>query len=211
MTAYPSCLALSIVHDSAYCHDCEAEPVDEFLKTEMALRHWTKAKLAEECDVSESLVSKWVSDDPRRRVLPSPQSCAKIAAALGADLDQVLALAGHRVVPASTSSASRRLDARRRAVQDQFERWIAAVGPEYEEYFWRHLKAQGDSTVALIRGMGTAVSTPSDAAVNAAVSQPLSTDERPDDNAGGRLSRSYPRSRFPLSAPAEKLNAAVAA
>jgi hypothetical protein len=34
---------------------------------------------------------------------------------------------------------------------------MAAVGADYEDDFWDALKAQGDSTVALITTVGTAV------------------------------------------------------
>lgn len=54
------------------------------------------SRLAEACEVGPSMASKWVSEDPRRRVVPSPGSCEKIAKALEVETDEILALAGYR-------------------------------------------------------------------------------------------------------------------
>ena len=51
------------------------------------------------------------------------------------------------------------------------DRWLDAVGPENESYFWDYLKIHADSGVALIRQVGTAVNAAGDTAVNAAVSE----------------------------------------
>jgi transcriptional regulator with XRE-family HTH domain len=67
----------------------------------MEARSWNIPRLAEACDVNPGLVARWVTNNRRYRVTPSPTSCEKIAAALGADLDDVLELAGHRHRPAS--------------------------------------------------------------------------------------------------------------
>ncbi len=53
-------------------------------------------RLAEACDVSVQLASKWVSENARYRVTPGPASCEKIAAAFCLDPDYVMELAGHR-------------------------------------------------------------------------------------------------------------------
>lgn len=74
----------------------EATQVDEYLRDKMRERGWNIARLAEACDVSDGLASKWLSANPRYRVTPSPPSCEKIADALGVDLDELLVLAGHR-------------------------------------------------------------------------------------------------------------------
>lgn len=70
--------------------------MDEFLKSEMHARGWNVPRLAEACDVNPGLAARWVTTNERYRVTPSPSSCEKIATALGADLDYVLELAGHR-------------------------------------------------------------------------------------------------------------------
>lgn len=54
------------------------------------------SRFAEACDSTPSMASKWISDDPRRRVTPSSASCKKIARGLRINPDYVLQLAGHR-------------------------------------------------------------------------------------------------------------------
>jgi transcriptional regulator with XRE-family HTH domain len=65
------------------------------------------------CGTSPSLASKWLDKDPKRRKIPSPASCQKIADGLGIDADQVLAMAGHRR-PANDENEI--VDARRAAL-----------------------------------------------------------------------------------------------
>ena len=94
----------------------------------------------------------------------------------------------------TTRGLSQRAPNRRTATE--LDRWIAAVGPENEEYFWQHLKAQGDSTVDLIHRLGTAVSTGAEAAVNAAVSRRAKRGRGRKDGSGRPLtglSTSTPR------------------
>ena len=142
-------------------------PIHSLLRAELETRFANNlSRMGEACDASPSMVSKWVSEDTRRRSVPSPSSCARIAAALGLDPDYVLELAGHR----QPREPRAEVDARRQAVRDQLDRWLAAVGPEYEQLFWNQLKAQAESTVALIQQIGTAVNANGEAAVNAAVS-----------------------------------------
>jgi hypothetical protein len=53
-------------------------------------------RLSEACDVSVALGSRWVHEDERKRIVPGPASCEKIAIGLDLDPDYVLELAGHR-------------------------------------------------------------------------------------------------------------------
>ena len=168
-----------------------SDRVDQFLRRHMRTRHWSVPQLADHCDVSIGMVTKWISENPRYRVTPSPASCEKIASGLGVDLDEVLAIAGHR--PAQLA-AKTELSARQRAILDQAERWNAAVGPGREEYFWRTLIAHGDSTVALMQELGTAVNDGTRAAVNAAVKR--GAKRGPVD--GAEASRTL-RSRLPTT------------
>ena len=181
--------------------------MDEFLRTEMRLRDWNVPKLAEACDVSVGLAAKWVSDNPRYHVRPNPQSCAKIAKALGVDVDHVLALAGHRTTPAAATT----LSARQRAVLEDVERWNAAVGVENEEYFWRHVRAAAESAVALIQGLGTAVNPPPDGAINSAVNATPKAESGRRRRGNGGLRASYPKGSFSLASRLHNVNAAVAA
>ena len=70
--------------------------MDDYLRAAMHVRGWNLARLAQACEVNDGLVAKWVSPNSRVRVVPSPASCYKIAAALDEDPDHILELAGHR-------------------------------------------------------------------------------------------------------------------
>jgi len=134
----------------------------EYLAPALRERGWTKPRFADEVGVSFGLVYKWLDENADTRVTPGPSSCEKIAAALGVDADVILELAGHR----KPRRARAHISARRQAVRDQVDRWLAAVGEDNEEVFWNSLKAHGDSTVALINNVGTAVNAPAHTAVN---------------------------------------------
>jgi transcriptional regulator with XRE-family HTH domain len=58
---------------------------------EMRRREWRQADFARAAGVDVSMVSRWLQG---RR--PDPGSLERVAAALGADLDALLTLAGHR-------------------------------------------------------------------------------------------------------------------
>lgn len=78
-------------------------PIHSYLRERLTERFGGNvSKLAYACDTTPSMAAKWVSDDPRRRVTPSPASCRKIARGLGAELDYILALAGYRELPSAT-------------------------------------------------------------------------------------------------------------
>ena len=178
----------------------------EFLRAAIREREWTIPQFAKAAHVSIGLAYKWLSEDPAYRITPSPTSCEKIADALGIDPDVMLELAGHR-----RRRGERTLNTRAQAIQDQVERWIAAVGPHYEEYFWRHLKAQGDSMAAVLRDIGSAVSASDAAAVNPGVSAPRGAANQPDDDSGRALRSRYHPAREPLATAALNVHAAAAA
>ena len=72
-------------------------------------------RLAEVLDVPVQSVSKWVAEDERKRTVPGPASCQKIARGLNLDPDYVLELAGHRSAVSRTQTvdlAHSELDAR---------------------------------------------------------------------------------------------------
>lgn len=158
----------------------------EYLRQQMEARGWNIPRLAEACDVNPGLVARWVTSNTRYRVTPSPASCEKIAAALGVDLDDLLEMAGHRRRRDESRAV---VSALRQAVRDQLDQWMSTVGPDKEEYFWQHLKVQGDSTVDLIRQVDTAVNAPGDAAVNAAVSARKRRGRKDRDSGSGPLKR----------------------
>jgi len=192
----------------------DPEPFWVFLNRWLREHNWTQVRLADAVGVHETVVGRWLHADDRRRARPGRQTLPRLSEALGVpmqDLVVMLIADQTRTPEPSTTAARSQLATRLQAVQEQYERWIAAVGIEHEGYFWQHLKTQGDSTVALMRGLGTAVSTSADTAVNAAVSESVGTDERPDDGSDSELSRSYPRPTFPLIPSAGNLSATAAA
>lgn len=65
-----------------------------WLRHELARRHMRQADLARRMQASTGAVSDWVND----RTLPSPASVDRIADVLMVDVDEALAIAGHRPV-----------------------------------------------------------------------------------------------------------------
>ena len=66
--------------------------IRSWIQRELDRREWTAADLARHMGVGTGRLSEWMTG--RRR--PSPESCLRLADALNADPDDVLALAGHR-------------------------------------------------------------------------------------------------------------------
>ena len=71
-----------------------------WLERQLAARDWRQADLARGLGISTGMVSNWLTG--QRRV--SPYYCERIAALFGADVDYLLALAGHRPMVLSTDS-----------------------------------------------------------------------------------------------------------
>ena len=69
-----------------------------WLERQLAAREWRQADLARGLGISTGMVSNWLTG--QRRV--SPYYCEQIAALFGADVDYLLALAGHRPMVLST-------------------------------------------------------------------------------------------------------------
>jgi|SRR5579859_1939131 len=90
-------------------------------------------RLAEACDVSVQLASKWVAESERKRITPGPKSCQKIAAALGLDPDYVLELAGHRPHDSESTPQNPRLSAFIAAVEAAFHSMSAQEWEVREE------------------------------------------------------------------------------
>lgn len=70
--------------------------VYEFLSAELRRRRWNMSDLARASGLTKQAVGQWLTEDEAARLVPSPLSCEKIAAALGEDPDYLLELAGHR-------------------------------------------------------------------------------------------------------------------
>jgi transcriptional regulator with XRE-family HTH domain len=63
-----------------------------WLQAQMRRRDWSQADLAQQVKASTGAVSMWA----RGLRKPDPDSCERIADALGLDVDLVLTMAGHR-------------------------------------------------------------------------------------------------------------------
>lgn len=68
------------------------DPFRTWLAQQLAWREWTQADFVRRTGFSSGIVSQWMNG----RKVPSSESVDRIADVLGADLDMVLALAGHR-------------------------------------------------------------------------------------------------------------------
>lgn len=68
------------------------ENLQSWLRRQLKRREWLQSELARRTGLSDSSISQYLSGNR----IPDPITCDKIADALGADRDLVLALAGHR-------------------------------------------------------------------------------------------------------------------
>jgi len=169
----------------------------EWLEDQLAARGWSAADLTAASQDVESprgldsgLISRWRRRDARAVVPTQAKTLARLARALSLPESEVYRAAGQ--LPAdSVENPREQIDARRQLVRDQLDRWLAAVGPEHEDYFWEALKAQGDSVVDLIRQVGTAVNEGAQAAVNAAVSGRKTRTRPKRGDSGGALKDYY--------------------
>jgi transcriptional regulator with XRE-family HTH domain len=72
------------------------EDFREFVLAWLERRGWSQARLAEATEIAQSLVSKHLAADPRRRVRPSPENLEKYAPVLDVPYDDLLILCGYR-------------------------------------------------------------------------------------------------------------------
>lgn len=75
-----------------------------WMKRQMERRGWSGGDLARAVGVDSSVVSRWL-----RSRRPDPASVGKIAFALGGDLDELLAMAGHRARPTHAGTEADRI------------------------------------------------------------------------------------------------------
>jgi transcriptional regulator with XRE-family HTH domain len=147
----------------------------------------SQAELGRRAGVSQNIISRWLGRYPTR---PSPQNLEKLAPAIGVPYEDLMRMCGY--LPGSPRE---RVDAHRRAIRAELDRWLTAVGPEYEQEFWRSLKPGAESNIRLFQRLKIAVSTPDDTAVSDAVSSPPPPLRGRRNRSGGPLSRS----QHPLS------------
>lgn len=105
--------------------------VFEFLRTELRARRWNMSDFARAAGVSKQAAGQWLSEDASTRLIPSPASCQKIAAALGIDPDYILELAGHRKPRPDRPS----IDPVQSELDTRLAR-LAATLSQYPRVFW---------------------------------------------------------------------------
>jgi transcriptional regulator with XRE-family HTH domain len=72
--------------------DTPAETLGTWLKRQLSQREWNGADLAKRLNSSNGTVSNWMNGVRT----PNPETVMRIASVLGADVDYLLTLAGHR-------------------------------------------------------------------------------------------------------------------
>lgn len=146
-------------------------------------------RMADVFDVPVQSVSKWVAEDERKRTVPGPASCQKIARGLGLDPDYVLQLAGHRSADdASVDLANAELDAR-----------LARLGPvlsRYPRVFWATLLDAFERMAQVGDVLEGGVSASAEGGVNATDA----TLTRDSHGPGGQLTASQSPIRMGLTA-----------
>ena len=136
-------------------------------------------RMADVFDVPVQSVSKWVADDERKRTVPGPASCQKIARGLDLDPDYVLQLAGHRPADgASVDLAHSELDAR-----------LARLGhvlSRYPRAFWVAVLDAYDR----MADVGEVLESPVNASVEGGVNATDASLTRDSHGPGGQLTAS---------------------
>jgi transcriptional regulator with XRE-family HTH domain len=89
----------------------------------------TAAALAGEAHIDQSLMSKYLHADPRRRVRPSPRNLARLAPVLGTPYEELLRLAGY--LPGDPQLAA----------VDQELALVTAAWPRLEEWRRKAIRA----------------------------------------------------------------------
>lgn len=139
-------------------------------------------RLAEACDVSVQLASKWVAETERKRITPGPKSCEKIAKALDLDLDYILELAGHRPARADQPAAD--------PIQAELDTRLARLGGTLSKYpraVWLAvLEANEKLAEALAHQSESPVSAPSEGVVSAQTVAPTRLSHGSDDTLAKR-------------------------
>jgi transcriptional regulator with XRE-family HTH domain len=72
--------------------DAMSEQFRTYLARQLLRREWTQADLARRSGLSPGRISEWMHG----KRIPSPESCDRLADALGVDVDDLLVVAGHR-------------------------------------------------------------------------------------------------------------------
>jgi transcriptional regulator with XRE-family HTH domain len=124
-------------------------------------------RLAEACEVSVALTSRWVHEDEKKRIVPGPASCEKIASGLDLDADYVLEAAGHR--------KPRPDRAQQDPVQSELDTRLARLGATLRKYpraVWVSVMEANDRMAeALAHSADPPVSAPEKGGVSASIAK----------------------------------------
>jgi hypothetical protein len=124
-------------------------------------------RLAQACDVSVALASRWVHEDEKKRIVPGPTSCEKIASGLDLDPDYVLQVAGHRKARPDHAAPD--------PVQSELDTRLARLGATLRKYpraVWVSVMEANDRMAdALAHSADPPVSAPEKGAVSASITK----------------------------------------
>lgn len=124
------------------------QPFWEYLTDWLSARGWSANRLAEESGVAQTLVSRYIHPNPRRRLRPTDVTLRRLAPVLGVPHDQLMRMAG-RLDEGHMPTAAR-MSARQQSLTAAYDRWMAAMTPGMGEdaadaAFWEDLKSRADT------------------------------------------------------------------
>lgn len=112
-------------------------------------RGWSQARLAAATDISQSLVSKHLAEDDRKRVTPSPENLARYAPVLDVAYEDLMRMCGYLPGKAEIGEASAiEADVRARTAE-----LLAAVKGAPEAFWETMIRATYDVATGYARNM----------------------------------------------------------
>lgn len=100
------------------------------VREELVTRQWSLSHLADTLGVRLGVVSRWLSDDEDKRVVPLPNACVQLAETLGLDVIEVFRLAGYLPMEVNHQSATHEHEAEIRTMQRLLGRMLKSIPPE---------------------------------------------------------------------------------
>lgn len=92
----------------------------DFLRTWLERRGWNQARLAAASGINQSLISKHLSRDPNRRVVPTPLNLERYAEATGVPHSELMRLCDYLIDP---TDAAREID----EAEAEIRAWIPQI------------------------------------------------------------------------------------
>ncbi len=161
----------------------DLQPFRAAIEDTLRVRGWSLNRLGRETKIQASVISRWLNvPEGAAASRPSPANLEKLAPVIGVPYEDLMRMCGY--LP---GEARAQVDVMRQAARDQVDAWLTAVGPQYEEYFWDHVKVQGDATARLIEELRSAVNPDGSGAVKPAVSAPRKGTRPPRKGGSGPL------------------------